>query len=172
MYNITHNATKKSPGCSANDSTQTNAGLKKLSPIPYSQFNPIFRGVAQLVARLLWALSPTAACGGCREGKKVQRSKFVCVACQCINKISGTANRANKRRLQKAFAHTIFTTQFHIPRCSAVGSAPALGLRERVKPLLLKTRLNTGFLAVSNLDFRGLTLYLTTTVELDFSRFL
>ena len=36
---------------------------------------PSYRGVAQLVARLLWALSATAAGGGNREHEKAQRSK-------------------------------------------------------------------------------------------------
>ena len=65
-----------------------------------------------------------------------------------------------------------YIAQKSVSGCRPVGRAPALGLRERFKPLLLKNRINTGFFALSNLDFLGLTLYLTTTVELDFSRFL
>ncbi len=36
----------------------------------------IYRGVAQLVARLLWAKSTTASCGRCRECELAKRSKF------------------------------------------------------------------------------------------------
>ena len=73
------------------------------------------------VARLLWAKSPTAACGGCREGDfgaavEMRRSEQRASAFRAPQEgdQSNTWNR--KARLQ-----------LHISRCGAVGSALALG---------------------------------------------
>ena len=109
-----------------------------------------YRGVAQLVARLLWAKSPTAAGGGCREGDFGARSK--CGEASSEHTHFGHRKRATKAQflVVRILKHNI------ISRCGAVGSALALGARcRRFKSCHLDQMqiIRTLYLSVKGSDF-------------------
>ena len=89
-------------------------------PIVYNTIQ--FPGVAQLVARLLWAKTTCAASGRCSRAFLVQRSikSRIGVSPKIL---SGTANRATKAANPKF----PINLNYYLSGCSAVGSAPALG---------------------------------------------